>query len=90
MVALGAMRFFKEQKIDIPNEICIIGFSNDIVGSLVYPSLSTIDQNATKIGNEVMRLFISEEKLKNTEIKLENQSLVLQTKLLKRESTDIT
>ena len=88
MVALGAIRFFKEKKIDIPNEISVIGFSNDIVGSLVYPSLSTIDQKASKIGDEVMRLFISEEKLKSTENKLENQSLILKTKLLERESSE--
>ena len=87
MVALGAIRFFKEEKIDVPNEISVIGFSNTMVGNLVYPSLSTIDQKASKIGNEAMRLFLSEEKILNTENRLENQSLVLKTTLIKREST---
>ena len=87
MVALGAIRFFKEQKIDIPNEISVIGFSNTMVGNLVYPSLSTIDQKASKIGKEAMRLFLSEEKMLKTENRLENQSLVLKTTLIKREST---
>ena len=87
MVALGAIRFFKEQKIDIPNEISVIGFSNTMVGNLVYPSLSTIDQKASKIGTEAMRLFLSEEKMLRTENRLENQSLVLKTTLIKREST---
>ena len=87
MVALGAIRFFKEQKIDIPNEISVIGFSNTMVGNLVYPSLSTIDQKASKIGAEAMRLFLSEEKMLKTENRLENQSLVLKTTLIKREST---
>ena len=87
MVALGAIRFFKEQKIDIPNEIGVIGFSNTMVGNLVYPSLSTIDQKASKIGAEAVRLFLSEEKMLRTENRLENQSLVLKTTLIKREST---
>jgi LacI family transcriptional regulator len=87
MVALGAIRFFKEQKIDIPNEISVIGFSNTMVGNLVYPSLSTIDQKASKIGTEAVRLFLSEEKMLKTENRLENQSLVLKTTLIKREST---
>ena len=87
MVALGAIRFFKEEKIDVPNEISVIGFSNTMAGNLVYPSLSTIDQKSSKIGNEAMRLFLSEEKIRNTENRLENQSLVLKTTLIKREST---
>lgn len=87
MVALGAIRFFKEQKIDIPNEISVIGFSNTMVGNLVYPSLSTIDQKASKIGSEAMRLFLSEEKMLKTENRLEDQSLILKTTLIKREST---
>ena len=87
MVALGAIRFFKEKKIDIPNEISVIGFSNTMVGNLVYPSLSTIDQKASKIGAEAMRLFLSEEKMLKTENRLESQSLVLKTTLIKREST---
>ena len=87
MVALGAIRFFKEQKIDIPNEISVIGFSNTMVGNLVYPSLSTIDQKASKIGAEAVRLFLSEEKMLRTENRLENQSLVIKTTLIKREST---
>ena len=87
MVALGAIRFFKEQKIDIPNEISVIGFSNTMVGNLVYPSLSTIDQKVSKIGGEAVKLFLSEEKMLRTENRLENQSLVIKTTLIKREST---
>ena len=87
MVALGAIRFFKEQKIDIPNEISVIGFSNTMVGNLVYPSLSTIDQKVSKIGAEAVKLFLSEEKMLRTENRLENQSLVIKTTLIKREST---
>ncbi len=88
MVALGAIRFFKEQKIDIPNEICIIGFSKTMVGSFVNPSLTSIDQKAIKMGKMAMKLFISEEKMLRTENRLENQYLELKTKLIKRESTD--
>jgi len=87
MVALGAIRFFKEHNINVPNDICVIGFSKTMVGNFVNPSLSTIDQKASKMGKMAMKLFLSEEKILKTEKRLENQSLQLKTKLIKREST---
>ena len=87
MVALGAIRFFKERKINVPNDICVIGFSKTMVGNFVDPSLSTVDQKASKMGKMAMKLFLSEEKILKTEKRLENQSLQLKTKLIKREST---
>tara|TARA_B100001093_G_scaffold487813_1_gene524441 strand:- start:4389 stop:5414 length:1026 start_codon:yes stop_codon:yes gene_type:complete len=87
MVALGAIRFFKERKINVPNDICVIGFSKTMVGNFVNPSLSTVDQKASKMGKMAMKLFLSEEKILKTEKRLENQSLQLKTKLIKREST---
>ena len=87
MVALGAIRFFKKQKINVPDEICVIGYSKTMVGDFVNPSLSTVDQKALKMGKMAMKLFLSEEKILKTENRLENQSLQLKTKLIKREST---
>ena len=87
MVALGAIRFFKERKINVPNDICVIGFSKTMVGNFVNPSLSTVDQKASKMGKMAMKLFLSEEKILKTEKRLENQSFQLKTKLIKREST---
>ena len=87
MVALGAIRFFKEQKINVPDEICVIGFSKTMVGDFINPSLSTVDQKALKMGKMAMKLFLSEEKILKTEKRLENQSFQLKTKLIKREST---
>ena len=87
MVALGAIKFFREQKIDIPNEISVIGFSKNSAGEAFQPSLSTIDQKALKMGKMAMKLFLSEEKILKTGNRLENQTLVLKTELIKREST---
>jgi DNA-binding LacI/PurR family transcriptional regulator len=49
--------------------------------------LSTIDQKALKMGKMAVKLFLSEEKMLRTENRLENQSLVIKTTLIKREST---
>ena len=57
MVALGAIRFFKEHKINLPNDICVIGFSKTMVGNFVNPSLSTVDQKASKMGKKPSILF---------------------------------
>jgi LacI family transcriptional regulator len=58
-----------------------------MVGNFVNPSLSTIDQKASKMGKMAMKLFLSEEKILKTEKRLENRTLQLKTKLIKREST---
>ena len=87
MLALGAIRFYKEQKVEVPNAISVIGFSNTMVGELTYPSLSTIDQKAIQMGKKVMKLFLSEQRHEKDEKNPEYQSIMLKTKLLQREST---
>lgn len=56
--AMGVIQQLKEQKIRIPDEVGVIGFANEAFGSLVSPSLSTIDQQTNRMGEEIAKLFI--------------------------------
>ncbi len=55
--ALGAMQFL-QNRVNIPEEIGIIGFSNEPFTGYVSPSLSTVDQQSQKMGEVVGRSFI--------------------------------
>lgn len=63
--AMGAMLALKALGIKIPEEIGIIGFANEAFGSLVSPTLSTIDQQTTKMGGETAKLFLQQLKNNN-------------------------
>lgn len=57
--ALGAMQALKEKGISCPDDIGIIGFANEPFGAYITPSLSTIDQQTTRMGEEAARLFFN-------------------------------
>ena len=84
--AMGAMQAVKELGIKVPDEIGIIGFANESFGSLVSPTLSTIDQQTSKMGEETARLFISQ--LKSGTKDIIPQKLTLEPVLVVRESSE--
>ncbi|MFL5788448.1 MAG: LacI family DNA-binding transcriptional regulator [Flavisolibacter sp.] len=55
--ALGAMQALKAKGISIPEEIAIIGFANEAFGQFISPSLSTVDQQTIRMGEEAAKLF---------------------------------
>jgi LacI family transcriptional regulator len=55
--ALGAIQAIKESGLSIPDEIAVIGFANEAFGQYITPSLSTVDQQTIRMGEEAARLF---------------------------------
>ena len=55
--ALGAMQALKESGKRIPGDVAIIGFANEAFGAYITPSLSTVDQQTTKMGEAAAYLF---------------------------------
>lgn len=64
--AIGAMEILKKNKIKIPEQIAIVGFSNESFTSIVEPSLTTIDQHSKQIGQYSARLFLDISKRKDS------------------------
>jgi LacI family transcriptional regulator len=84
--ALGAMQAIKESGKRIPEEIAIVGFANEAFGEYLTPSLSTINQQTVRMGEEAARLFFSV--LDNNELyKRPPEKLMLQPELICRESS---
>jgi DNA-binding LacI/PurR family transcriptional regulator len=82
LMAIGAMKFLKENKIAVPEEVAIIGFDDIDMATVVSPMLTTIHQPMKQIGIAAAEKLIAF--LNNQDI-VEKQS-VLTTHLIIRES----
>lgn len=84
--ALGALKELKEMKIAVPDEVGIFGFSNDLFGQHTTPSISTVDQQTIKMGEESFLLIkaLIDQKNDKDDIK----DIVLEPILIERESTN--
>lgn len=56
--AIGAMEVLKSNQVRVPEQVAIVGFSNESFTSFVEPSLSTVDQHSKKIGQYAANLFL--------------------------------
>ncbi|AOW10610.1 LacI family DNA-binding transcriptional regulator [Flavobacterium gilvum] len=83
--AISALQYLKEKGIKIPQEIAIVGFSNEPISSVIDPSLTTIDQPGFEMGKIAMNLLLS--RIKNKNEPKEAETIVLKTALLKRNSS---
>ncbi|MDO3694327.1 LacI family DNA-binding transcriptional regulator [Wenyingzhuangia sp. chi5] len=82
--ALGAIQELKSQGIKIPQEVCVVGFSNEPFTKFMELSISSIDQSPVEMGKTTARVFIQQ--IKNKEKHVE-QKVVLEPKLIIRKSS---
>lgn len=59
MMAYGLYRKAQENKIEIPDQISIIGFDDNVVSTFAYPPLSTIAQPVEQMCNEAIDYLIA-------------------------------
>ncbi len=82
-VAIGAFQRIKKAGLKIPDDIAIIGFSNNTITTLVDPQLTTVDQPSFEMGRKSAQILI--DLIENRA--MEPKTYVLETKLLIRGST---
>ncbi len=83
--AIGAMQALKRAGLSVPENISIIGFSNEPATSFVEPSLTTVEQPSYEIGQVMARLCI--DMIETEENDFKSQTEILKTKLIVRGST---
>ena len=84
--ALGAMQAIKSVGARMPEDIAIIGFANEAFGEFITPSLSTVNQQTVKMGEEAAKLAF-DILLRSAENRLQARKLILQPELIIRESS---
>lgn len=86
--ALGAIQILKKEGIAIPNEVAIVGFSNEAFTSFVTPSITSIEQHSLEMGKVAAQHFLKQITDQNNEI-VQNpiQKTILSPELIIRESS---
>lgn len=83
-IAIICMQTIKQKGLKIPEEISVIGFTNEPIAALIEPSLTTVSQPSYEMGKVATKLIIDHIECSedfNDELK------VLQTTLIIRNST---
>ncbi|CAN5312654.1 LacI family DNA-binding transcriptional regulator [soil metagenome] len=84
--AIYAIKAFNEQGLKVPDDVCVVGFTNGELSKQFIPSLTTVSQHGTEIGAKAATLLIR--KLENEEGEEEPyETIIVETGLIKRNST---
>jgi LacI family transcriptional regulator/LacI family repressor for deo operon, udp, cdd, tsx, nupC, and nupG len=83
--ALEALNVARRRGIAVPDELAIVGFSDDPMSALIEPGLTTVAQPVNDIGQQAARVLIKELQSKDADFQPEH--IVLPTNLIIRGST---
>lgn len=81
---IGVIKELKKNKIKIPEEIAVVGFSNTILSSIIKPKLSSIDQPGNRIGEIAVKYLIEE--IQNDNL-ASHKTIEIKTNLIVRKSS---
>jgi len=84
--ALGALQLLKEQKINVPNDIALVGFGDEPFTALVTPSISSINQHSAEIGKQAAKRFL--EYAEQPVVKQRLNKIILDAQLVVRDSSN--
>ncbi|GAA4805094.1 LacI family DNA-binding transcriptional regulator [Olivibacter ginsenosidimutans] len=84
--AVAAVQFSREQGIKIPQELKIMGYSNDPRSSIISPAITTIDQHPTEMAHRVAHKLLQVLKDKRQAQEYDAQEIVPVT-LIRRMTT---
>ena len=84
--AMGTIKCLLTNKIKIPEQVAVVGFSNAAYSKYLTPSLSSMDQSTDLFGTEIIRLFLEEKKMKKSSLDYNFSHVKIPTHFIKRES----
>ena len=82
--AAGAIKTLLRNKIDVPNDVSVIGFGNDYIADMIEPTLTTVSQPGFTMGERAMQMLINRI---NSEKDHPIQTEILPTRIMIRNST---
>ena len=84
-VAAVCMRTLKAHGINIPGDIAIVGFNNDVIGKLIEPALTTINYPGIDMGEIAARNLINH--LRGVSNIYQTNTIIVRSELIVRESS---
>jgi LacI family transcriptional regulator len=85
-VAIGARGELLRMGLNIPDDVGLLGFSNNRITEKLDPPLTTVDQHGYKMGQVAVQILLDE--LKTAPDKRKSVTKVIETELIVRESTN--
>lgn len=85
VAAIGAMQYLKKNSVRVPEDIAVVGFSNESISAVIEPSLTTINQSGFEIGETATKLLISQ--IASGGQSAVNERVVIQASLIERDSS---
>lgn len=58
--AAVCIKVFKEAGLNVPQDIAVVGFNNDVIGKIVEPSLTTINYPGIEVGEAAARCLLQQ------------------------------
>ncbi|HEX6890947.1 MAG TPA: LacI family DNA-binding transcriptional regulator [Chryseolinea sp.] len=83
-IAVTTLQILKSKMVAIPDEISVIGFTNEPVSRFIEPSLTTVSQPSHAMGKKAIELFVAQ---RQDPEHFEPVTAVLKTDLIIRHST---
>lgn len=84
-VALGVIQELKLRGFDIPNDISVVGFSNEPFTKFLELSISSVDQSPYEMGKIAAQVFL--EKIADSDKKIEKKVVLTPELLIRKSST---
>ncbi|MBQ3636071.1 MAG: LacI family DNA-binding transcriptional regulator [Bacteroidales bacterium] len=81
--ALGVIEYARDKGIKIPEDFGVVGTANENFTDVVYPSLSSVEQNSTEMGTAVAKAFLD---IKSGKA-LNTDKIIIPTRLIVRDSS---
>lgn len=81
----GAMQVLKEKNINVPDQIALVGFSNEAFMTFTEPTITAVDQHSMRMGNAAADIFLQE--INSDAQKFIPQKIVLKPELIIRQSS---
>lgn len=85
LIAIGVIKYLKQIAVKIPEDVAIVGFSNETISSVIEPALTTINQSGLEIGTTATNLLL--EKITHKESKNSADTIMVATHLIVRKSS---
>ena len=86
-LALGAMKYIRAKGYSVPEDVGIVGFSNEEFSSQVTPSITTVEQFSESLGITAANCLTDQLKSLGNDIEFVPQKKILEPKLITRESS---
>jgi DNA-binding LacI/PurR family transcriptional regulator len=83
-IAVTTLQILKSKMVAVPDEISVIGFTNEPVSRFIEPSLTTVSQPSHAMGKKAIELFVAQ---RQDPEHFEPVTAVLKTDLIIRHST---